>query len=236
MSVYNKSGYNHSQYSRKIEGRTLARIHYIVQDKMKILEAVEGLVEKENITFNQAAVVVRVDQSMVWHWAKKRDKLFSSPRAHQILQVHPGPTSILQGFEEELVRFVEEWCLKGLPVNWMTLQRKACSLIPSFGKKSEQAAKMSISHFMVRNHLTHRMATHKGQHHPSKVEGEVLQFLNVIRPVATAPTRHLDYVMNMDQTPMFHAMDFQSMIDTVGAHTVNLRTAASDTKHVTVTV
>ncbi len=121
--------------------------------------------------------------------------------------------------------------MKGLPANRMTLQRKACSLIPAFGKKSEQAAKMSMSRFMARNHLTHCMATHKGLHHPSEVEAEALQFLDVIRPIATAPTRHLDYVMNMDQTPVFHAMDFQSMIDTVGACTVNLRTAASDTSH-----
>ena len=54
--------------------------------------------------------------------------------------------------------------------------------------------------------------------------------------MTTAPTRHLDFVMNMDQIPMFHAMDFQSMIDTVGACTVNLRTAASDTKCVKVAV
>ena len=42
--------------------------------------------------------------------------------------------------------------------------------------------------------------------------------------------------MNMDQTPMFHAMDFQSMIDTVGVHTVNLHTTASDIKCVMVAV
>jgi hypothetical protein len=40
--------------------------------------------------------------------------------------------------------------------------------------------------------------------------------------------------MNMDQMPMFHAMDFKSMIDMVGACTVNLHAAASASKRVTV--
>ena len=63
------------------------------------------------------------------------------------------------------------------------------------------------------------------------------QHLDVNWPIASDPTRDLDYVMNMDQMPMFHAMDFKSMIDMVGACTVNLHTAASDSnKHVTVAV
>ena len=116
------------------------------------------------------------------------------------------------------------------------LEPQPCSLIPAFGKKSEQATKMSILYFMARNLLMHRMATHKAQCHLSKVRGEALNFLDVIRPITSDPTRNLDYVMNMDQTPMFYAMDFMSMIDTVVAHTLNPHTAASDSKHVSVTV
>ena len=236
MPVYNKSGYSHSQNSKRIEGRTSAHIRYSALDKMKILTAVDSLlVEKENLTVAQAAGVVCVDQSMIWRWAKKREEFSSSPRAHPVLQVHPGP-SILHDVEEERIRFVEEWHLKDLPVNYITLHRKACSLVPAFGKKSKQAAKMAILLFMARNHLSHCMATHKVQHYPSEVEHEALDFLDVIRPIMSDPTKNLDYVMNMDQTPIFHAMDFKSTIDMVGACTVNLHTTASDSKRVIVAI
>ncbi len=35
---------------------------------------------------------------------------------------------------------------------------------------------------------------------------------------------------------MYHLMDFKTFIDRVGAHTINLRTSASDAKRVTVAV
>ena len=79
MPIYSKSGYSHSQNSERIEGRTSAHICYSALDKMKILTAFDSLVEKENLTVSQAIGVVCVDQSMIWHWAKKRDELFSSP-------------------------------------------------------------------------------------------------------------------------------------------------------------
>ena len=95
---------------------------------------------------------------------------------------------------------------------------------------------MSVSRFMKKTGLSHRMATHKAQRHPSEVEGEALQFLDVIRPVLLEHNRHPDFVINMDQTPVYHAMDFRTTIDRVGARTINLRTSASDSKRVTVAV
>ncbi len=78
------------------------------------------------------------------------------------------------------------------------------------------------------------MATHKAQHHSSEVEGKALQFFDVIRPVFLEQNRDMDYVLNMDQTPVYHAMDFKSTIDKVGTRMVNLHTLASDSKCVTV--
>ena len=113
---------------------------------------------------------------------------------------------------------------------------KAQSLIPDLGTKSENVEKMSISRFMKKHRLIHRMATHKAQHHPSEVDVEALQFLDYIHPILLEHNRDLDYIINMDQTPVFHVMDFCTTIDRVGMHTVNLCTSAPDSKHVTVAV
>ncbi len=48
--------------------------------------------------------------------------------------------------------------------------------------------------------------------------------------------RHQDFILNMDQTPIYQAMDEGRTIDVVGVHTVNLRTSANNSQHVTVAV
>ncbi len=60
---------------------------------------------------------------------------------------------------------------------------------------------------MKKHRLLHRMATHKAQRHPSEVEKEVLEFLDYIRPILIEPNRDADYIYNMDQTPVWMAMD-----------------------------
>lgn len=109
-------------------------------------------------------------------------------------------------------------------------------MLPELEGKSEHALKMSISRFMKKNRLVHRMATHKAQRHPSEVEGEALDFLTHIRPILLDINRDPNYIYNMDQTPVQMAMEWKCTIDKVGARSVNLRTSASDTKRVTVAV
>ncbi len=77
------------------------------------------------------------------------------------------------------------------------------------------------------------MATHKAQRHPSKVEGEALDFLTNIRPILLDANRDSSHMYNTDQTPVQMAMEWKCTIDKVGARSVNLRTSASNTKHVT---
>ena len=69
-----------------------------------------------------------------------------------------------------------------------------------------------------------------------EVEGEALQFLDVIRPVLLEPNRDPNIVYNMDQTPVWMAMDDKMTIDHVGTRTVNIRTATGDSKRVTMAV
>ncbi len=51
------------------------------------------------------------------------------------------------------------------------------------------------------------MATHTGQRHPAEVYAEALAYLQVIRPRLLEANVDLDHVINMDQTPVYHAMN-----------------------------
>ncbi len=148
------------------------------------------------------------------------------------LSLHSGPISILKDIKISLIDFVDEWRGKGLPVNHPTLMQKTFVLKPELNQKYEHAAKISISCFMMNNGLCHCMATNKALRHPSKVEGKALQFFDVIRPILHEQNKDLDYVINMDQTPVYHAMVFHTTIDRVGMRTINLCTSASNSKHI----
>ena len=233
--IYCRSGLSSTRRLNRIASRTTKRNQYSVEEKIRILRVVQNMVDEHRITYNEAASAVTVDASMISRWRKQEGALGSVQRP-DMLRVAPGPHGILVRIEADLLEFIETWRSKGLPVNRVALIRKAQALMPQLESKSEPALKMSISRFMKKHRLVHRMATHKAQRHPSEVEGEALQFLECVRPILVESNRDPNFIYNMDQTPVQMAMDWKVTIDKVGARTVNLRTSASETKRVTVAV
>ena len=146
----------------------------------------------------------------------------------------PGYGGLLKDIETKLVGYVEEWRQKGFEVNRFALLRKASTLRPEILNKTEGAGKMCLSRFLARNNLTHRVATHMSQRDPHEVEAEAIEFLEYIRPRLIDGSRDPDFIMNMDQTPVYHAMNARCTIERVGARTVNMRTSTGDSKRVTV--
>jgi hypothetical protein len=235
VHLYNKSGISHSRSLERINARVSRRPAYSTGEKLKILRVIKKMVEEDALTYSEASSALGLDNSMISRWRKKED-VFAAITRPDALIVHAGPTSILDEVTQDLLHFIDTWRSKGLPVNRIALVRKARSLVPELETKSEYAVKQSVSRWMTKHRLAHRMATHKAQRHPSEVEGEALDFLSYIRPILQERNRDPDFIINMDQTPVFHAMDFRMTIDRVGTRTVNLRTSAADSKRVTVAV
>ena len=202
---------------------------------MKIVRAVESAITTENLHLNVAATRFGVSPSCVVNWRKKADAL-SDSSVENNCTLHKGPTSIVSDLKEELLEFIERWRVKGFPITRMGLARKIGRMKPEFLHRSYGARMMAISRFLAANNLTHRVATHKAQRSPGEVSAEALAFLEVQVPRANDPSRHQDFVMNMDQTPVYHSMEGDKTIDAVGAKTINLRTAANDGQRISVAV
>ena len=185
----------------------------------------------------EAAVMLQVCPSQVSRWRGKAAQLEAAlATGREKMSLRDGPASLLDGVEEELVRFVDEWRSKGYPVSRLSLVRKACKLSPAFAEKSLPAQKAVVSRLMARNNLAHRMTTHTAQRPPEEVMEEALGFLQVMIPIVNDGNRSPEFILNMDQTPMWHAMTQRGSIDTVGKRTINVRTGSGDTKRVTVAV
>jgi len=57
-----------------------------------------------------------------------------------------------------------------------------------------------------------------------------------MRRIVVGPHRDMRYIINMDQTPVYFAMNAKRTIDVVGVKTVHMRTSTHDTKRATVAV
>ena len=181
--VYNPGGGNRARLVKRMDSATLRRKVYPAREKLQILSSVGILMRMENMTQSQASVALQVCPSQVSRWracAVKFEDAVESGR--QKLKVHQGPAGLLDDVEDQLVTFVEEWRLKGLPVSRLSLVRKACQLVPAFSEKSLPAQKMAISCIMARNNLAHRMSTHVAQRPPEEVSQEALGYLGWLFP------------------------------------------------------
>ena len=208
---------------------------YTASEKMKIVLAVEAMMATENLPLNVAATRHGVSPASVVYWRKNAVALSGSSVKNKLI-LHKGPSGIVSEVKVELIEFMEHWRLRGFPVIRMCLMRKVCKLKPEFLQKSCGARLMAISRFLMKNGLTHRVATHKAQRAPGEVRVEALSHLEVQVPRANDPSCHQDFVLNMDQTPVYHAMDQDVTIDFVGARTINMRSTANDGQRITVAV
>ena len=157
------------------------------------------MMARENLPLNVAATRLGVNPTSVKTWRKNAVTLSDSSVENKLI-LHKGPSGIVSEVKEELIEFVEHWRLRGFPVTRMCLMRKVCKLKPEFLQKSCAARLMAISCFLMRNGLTHRMATHKAQRAPGEVCAEALSHLEVQVLRANDPSCHQDFVLNMDQT------------------------------------
>ncbi len=135
-----------------------------------------------------------------------------------------------------MLDYVSEWRGKGMDVSRLSLIRKACQLSPGFTSKTLAAQKMCISRFMMRNGLTHHMATHAAQRPPEQVCEEATCHLEVMVPIINDVNQSPAFTINMDQMPMWYTMTPKTTIEARGTRTVNVRTATGDSKRVTVAV
>jgi hypothetical protein len=164
---------------------------------------------------------------VISRWAQKKDTIQASDGKKLRKSSCSGKNGLLKNVESELLEFI-------IDVNRFTLLRKAGTLKPEILNKTERAAKICLSRFLAKNNLTHCVATHMAQRDPREVKAEVLEFLEYIPLHLDDGSRDPNYIINMDQTPVYHAMNARTTIERVGTRTVNMRTSMGDSKRVTV--
>ena len=112
---------------------------------------------------------------------------------------------------------------------------KASELDPVFRRKGKETKERCVRRFVKSHQLVYRVHTHESQRPPQEVEDEALYFLGMMQPMVREANRSEDYIINMDQTPVFFMLP-QNTLEPMGNQTVNVRTCTSSTIRVTVAV
>jgi hypothetical protein len=236
LKVYNPGGLNRKRIDNRFNNAILLHFtHYSAANKLKIVAAVDKMMAEEYLRQNQAWKILQVRNSHVLRWQANCALLEEAARLEK-QTLHEGPVGCVDAFTEELVSFVEEWRGKGILVSCLCLIIEACKMSPAFSNKTLSAQKAAISCFMAKNGLVHSMAMHTVQHPPQEMCNEAQGFLQQIVPMVNNGNRLPTFTINMDQTPVLHAINPKDTINRRGMKTINLQTAGGDSRQVTIAI
>jgi hypothetical protein len=149
-----------------------------------------------------------------------------------------GRRGQLEDIGQDLLEYVGVLHEKGYAISRKMLVAHATRLFgpdSAFSHKSFPAQGQIVSRWMAKVGLTIRTGTHQAQVLPQTVFGTALDFIvNVARPAVSHSYRHPDFIMNMDETPVYFSMHPTKSVEKVGSKTVNIRIAKNSGMRATV--
>ena len=223
----------------------MMRSRYTISEKLKLVESIEllttvgtlgedGNVVEGPISIRQACARSKCLPSTYRKWKKQLPLLkgYKLNKQSTKYRMHRGrPPFVVNDIEEELV----EWLLLkrevGQCVTYRMMIRKLCKIDPRFRFKSDNAQHLVIKRLSKRNKFVYRAATHTAQRLPEEVKEEAKAFVADTIPIFAQcdnGQRHKDYIINMDQTPVFFNMSSKYTLELLGERSVNVRASKNE--------
>ena len=226
---------------RIVSGKEMST-RYTIRQKITIVEYAMVRMEEDLASMNDIADEVGISTSSLSRWIDQLPQLRHINRHDQVrLNMNrAGHTSALIDISANLLAFVHELRDRGYAVSRKMIVMKACKMLgtdSAFSSKSYAARAQSVSRWMARNDLSIRTGTHQAQAPPQTVSSAAEDFMvTITRPAVNQPYRDRNFIINMDQTPVFFSMHPSRSVDTIGSRTVNIRIAKNGSQRATVAV
>lgn len=157
-------------------------------------------------------------------WRQKVGQLVQTKKSKKSLC--RGAPGRLHAFEEEIVGWILQYREAGVPLAYKHVVLKAIELNPNFDELSEAVQYHTIRRLCIRNCIVVRRVTHTAQVHPQETVDQALQWLQIMRPIVSAPGVDQALVINMDQTPVYMSMHPPVSLNLQGQKTVHGRRTA----------
>ena len=204
----------------------MMRRRYSNSFKLKtVKDIIEETEQAENpISIRQTCRNRNMAPKMYRMWSHQHVKIASNKRS--AYKIHPGRKSSISAETEDLIL---EWIMmkreSGSHVNYNMLQRAISKLDQVFRNKSKNAKRLIVRRLSKRNKYVYRASTHTAQRPPIEVRNEAQEFVMETAPrLATSFYGHRckDYIINMDQTPVFFSFGSKSTLDLIGTRSIGV--------------
>ncbi len=240
---FNAGGQERGRMLERIEGEKEERPRYSIQQKIQYVEFAMLRMDEDLASLNSIADHIGVSSASLSRWMNKLPQYRHIARHDQVrFSLNTGRRSQLDDIGPDLLSFVEDLRENGYAVSRKMIVVQACKMLgsdSSFRSKSYAARAQSVSRWMAKNDLSIRTGTHQAQVLPQTVLSTALDFMETIARPAVSPDlpyRHPDFIINMDQTPVYFSMHPTKSIDKIGTRTINIRVAKNANMRATVAV
>ena len=150
--------------------------------------------------------------------------------------LHTGLKGRLHNFEEPIIAWVLELREHGVPLTYKHVILRAIQVDPTFAELSAESQYHAVRRLCMKNCVGLRRVTHTSQVHPQETAEQALQWIVTMRPIVSAPNVGKQWILNMDQTPIWLSMHPQTSLNLIGANTVNGRRSGDSGSRFTCTV
>lgn len=176
----------------------------------------------------------QIQPQQLRNWLKKERILRVSKKTQKGAYRRRG--GCLKEFEEPLMEWFFALRESGVPVNIRAMVLKAGSFDPEFARKSWEARYQALQRLLKANCVAIRVGTRLSQRDPQEMADEAREFVAYMRGELSGPEINQDYVINMDQTPIYFSMPPRRTLHLVGESTIPIASTDNSTSRVSVSV
>ena len=215
----------------------------VQEPKAKQLRKMYSAVQKKNVAdysrhhgVRKAARRFKVSHSNVVRWKKQVVAKLKNPNKRRNKRGQGRKLSYPKELEEKLVVWIlEKREAECVPISTQVIRCKALSLIHSVNP-TFKASDGWVRKFMKRNNLVLRARTHISQSLPKDLEQKITAFRAEVASIFDSGDYPLDFICNMDETPVFLDLLPNKVVDKRGKKSINVRTTASEKNRITATL
>ncbi len=220
----------------------MERNHYSIAQKISYVSYAKLLrhMEEDLASMTTVADEWGVSPSSLSRWINKLPIYHHIAETDQVrFSLAAGRHGQLEDIGSELLVYIDNLREKGYAVSRKMIVVQSTRLLgpdSAFSLKSFAARGQSVSRWMASKvGLTTRTDTHQAQALPQTVLLTALDFIvNIARPAVSWEYRHPDFIMNMDETPVYFSMHPTKSVEKISMKTVNIRIAKNTGQRATV--
>jgi hypothetical protein len=211
------------------------RKRYALIEKLMLIDESNCLWRECNLSLCKATEVIGMPFQVLAKWHKEvptiHPAIADQPRARNKKSILDGPASTLGSIEMELLQFMFAKREQGINVQNTLVACKASALLRNtFDPKSFNAKLKAVTRFLQRHNYMYRRATHHVSRAFGEVSKEAKAFLDETRPLLVGPHRDIQYIFNMDQTPLFFSYKSSTTLEKSGTRTIFVHKSSNSTK------